>query len=175
MSWSPFRRLRSCPRLSLPCSATSFCCSPLASLPALPMRRLAKTLQPECAVLTFDLRGHGNSTEIDPTLYLRYPQNVAYTKGVNPNKVKLDYKDIDKNFYSVFINDIAAAKSYLERTKNDLGLCNTQNTVVIGVEQGATLAAIWANSEWYRYKIDFSPPFFQIRPENRPEGQYLSA
>jgi len=136
---------------------------------------LAKTLQPECAVLTFDLRGHGNSTEIDPSLYLRYPQNVAYTKGVNPNKVKLDYKDIDKNFYSVFINDIAAAKSYLERTKNDLGLCNTQNTVVIGVEQGATLAAIWANSEWYRYKIDFSPPFFQIRPENRPEGQYLSA
>jgi hypothetical protein len=136
---------------------------------------LAKTLQQSCSVLTFDFRGHGNSTEIDPALYLRYPYNAKITKGANINKVKLDYKDILKSGYTVFINDIAAAKSYLERTKNDLGQCNTQNTVVIGVEQSATLAAIWANSEWYRYRVEFAPPFFNVRPENRPEGQYLSA
>jgi hypothetical protein len=136
---------------------------------------LAKTLQPSFSVLTFDFRGHGNSVDIDPTLYLRYPHNQRITKGANINKTKLEWKDIDKGSYTVFINDIAAAKSYLERTKNDLGLCNTQNTIVIGAEEGATLGAIWVNSEWYRYKIDFAPPFFQIRPENRPEGQYISA
>ncbi len=136
---------------------------------------LAKTLQQYFSVLTFDFRGHGDSIEIEPSLYCKYPNNMKITKGAGLNKTKLDWKDIDKNNYPVFCNDIAAAKSYLERTKNDLGMCNTQNTIVIGVEQSAALAAIWANSEWYRYKIDFQPPFYQVRPENRPEGQYLSA
>lgn len=136
---------------------------------------LAKTLQTDFSVLTFDFRGHGKSTDIDPSLYFKYPFNVKTTKGASPNKTKLDWKDIDKSAYPVFVNDIAAAHSYLERSKNDLGMCNTQNTIIIGAEQGATLGAIWANSEWHRYKIDFAPPFYQIRPENRPEGQYLSA
>ena len=64
---------------------------------------LAKTLQPKCSVLTFDFRGHGQSTEIDPSLYLRYQANLTHTKGANINKVKLDYKDITKDFYTVFI------------------------------------------------------------------------
>lgn len=137
---------------------------------------LAKTLQPSFSVLTFDFRGHGASIEIDPELYFKYPPNVRATKGgANPRKTKLDWKEIDKNSYSLFINDIAAAKGYLERTQNDLGTCNTANTIVIGVDQGATLAAIWANSEFHRYKIDFPPPLFQVRPENKSEGQYLTA
>lgn len=136
---------------------------------------LAKALQPNFAVLTFDFRGHGASVDIDPELYFHYPKNVQATKGAGPKKTKLDWKEIDKGSYSLFINDIAAAKGYLERTKNDLGTCNTANTIVVAVDQSATLAAIWANSEWHRYKIDFPPPFFQIRPENRPEGQYITA
>ncbi|MEI7685785.1 MAG: hypothetical protein WCL32_12225 [Planctomycetota bacterium] len=135
---------------------------------------LAKTLQPTFSVLTFDFRGHGNSVEIDPELYFRYPANVRATKGASPKKTKLDWRDIDKNAYTLFINDIAAAKGYLERTKNDLGICNTANTFVIGVDQSATLAAIWANSEFHRYKFDFIPPFFQVKMESKAEGQNIT-
>lgn len=135
---------------------------------------LAKSLQPSFSVLTFDFRGHGASVDIEPELYLHYPINQRFTKGANLKKTKLDYKDINKGAYTLFINDIAAAKSFLERTENELGACNVQNTIVIGVEQGATLAAIWANSEWHRYRYEFTP-FGEFRYDKKPEGQYISA
>src|SRR5947209_6163094 len=81
---------------------------------------------------------------------------------------------MEKLYYPLHCNDIAAAKSYLERTKNDLGLCNVQNFSVIGAEQGATLGAIWANSEWYRYKMDLSPPLYQPRFAGTPEGKWFT-
>ena len=42
---------------------------------------LAKTLQYNFSVLTFDFRGHGESVEIDPSLYFKYPYNAQITKG----------------------------------------------------------------------------------------------
>jgi hypothetical protein len=48
------------------------------------------------------------------------------------------------------VNDIAAAKAYLDR-KNDAGECNSANLVVIGADTGATLAAVWINAEWHRF------------------------
>jgi pimeloyl-ACP methyl ester carboxylesterase len=135
---------------------------------------LAKELQSDFAVLTFDFRGHGNSTAVDPQLFLR---NVADKKAVpntfNLTTTALDIKSINKLSYPILCNDIAAAKSYLERTKNDLGECNTQNIFVVGAEQGATLGAIWANSEYYRYRCDI-PANGLPRYANSPEGKYFS-
>src|SRR5688572_7747708 len=93
---------------------------------------LAKTLQKDFSVLTFDFRGHGESTEVDGKLYASFKPNQYATKGgFRADRTRLDFKDIEKHAYPLFCNDIAAAKSYLERTKNDLGLCNVQNFLVV--------------------------------------------
>jgi pimeloyl-ACP methyl ester carboxylesterase len=135
---------------------------------------LAKTLQTDFSVFTFDFRGHGKSVEIDPLQFRKYAPNIKAFKSLTADKTTIDIKGMEKFYYPLLCNDIAAAKSYLERTKNDLGLCNVQNFLVIGAEQGATLGAIWANSEWYRYKMDLVPPLYQPRFAGTPEGKWFT-
>lgn len=138
---------------------------------------LAKQLSKDFSVLTFDFRGHGESTEIDGPLYCHYRGNLDGTKGARADKSRLDFKDIQPYYYSLFCNDVAAAKAYLERTKNDLGLCNVQDLAIIGADMGATVGAIWANSEWYRYRMEVNNVLLVPTPklENRPEGKWISA
>lgn len=139
---------------------------------------LAQQLQKDFSVLTFDFRGHGDSTEIDSQLYYHYPLNGTATKNARVDRTRIEFKDILPQYYSIFCNDVAAAKSYLERTKNDLGLCNTQNFVVIGAEQGATVGAVWANSEWFRYRMEVASGLLGIaapRFDSRPEGKWISS
>jgi hypothetical protein len=136
---------------------------------------LAKELQTDFAVLAFDFRGHGKSTTVDPLLFLnaRNAANRKAAPSVTINSTTLDQKSINKLAYPILCNDIAAAKSYLERTKNDLGECNTQNMFLVGAEQGATLGAIWANSEYYRYRCDMTPQG-QVRYAGTPEGKFFT-
>lgn len=116
---------------------------------------LAEELQKSgLAVLAFDFRGHGQSTEVTPELFWSVPINAALVKTTV--KSSIEFKNFDKRYYPVLINDIAAARAYLERTKNDSGACSTSSIIVIGAETGATLGAAWTTSEWYRYK--FTPP-----------------
>ena len=70
----------------------------------------------------------------------------------NYPKPTIAFKDFDKRYYPVFINDIAAARAYLDR-KNDNRECNTSNFILIGAQEGATLGALWMHSEYYRYRI----------------------
>jgi hypothetical protein len=135
---------------------------------------LAKALQKEgYTVLTFDLRGHGQSKEVDATEFWspKY-KNRAYVTGAPKESIEL--RDIAKNYYSVFVNDIAAAKAYLDR-RNDAGDCNTSSLIVIGADTGATLGAIWANSEWYRFKlIPAAQIGFPPQPDlKNPEGKNI--
>jgi hypothetical protein len=110
---------------------------------------LAETLNAECSVLTFDFRGHGQSTTIDPSLFWKYPRNIASVRGA-PKKENIDFKDMGKDYYPVLVNDIAAAKAFLDN-RNDTGVCSTSNLIVLGADTGATLGAIWLNAEWHRY------------------------
>jgi hypothetical protein len=134
---------------------------------------LAKELQTDFSVLAFDFRGHGNSTTVEPLLFLRNLADKRAVPSITRDKTDLDIKSINKLTYPILCNDIAAAKSYLERSKNDLGECNTQNMFLVGSEQGATLGAIWANSEYYRYRCDVTPTGLP-RFTNTPEGKYFS-
>ena len=134
---------------------------------------LAKELQTDFAVLAFDFRGHGNSTTVDPLLFLRNAADHRAVPSITRDKTDLDIKSLNKLTYPLLCNDIAAAKSYLERTKNDLGECNTQNIFLVGAEQGATLGAIWANSEYYRYRCDVTATGAP-RLANTPEGKYFT-
>jgi pimeloyl-ACP methyl ester carboxylesterase len=104
------------------------------------------------AVLSFDFRGFGStgSSEVDPTLFWN-PQNTLNLQCIKGPKESISAKEFPKNYYPALINDIAAAKAFLDR-RNDANNCNSSNLILIGSEEGATLGAIWLNAEWHRYK-----------------------
>lgn len=136
-------------------------------------RELAVALQKEkYAVLAFDLRGHGLSTEVEPDLFWQpaFP-NRAMVRNLNP--LEIEFKRFDKRYYPALVNDLAAAKAFLNR-KNDAGECNTGSLSVVAAGTGATLASIWINAEWHRYR--FYPPSLFGMPAtlaNSPEGDKL--
>jgi len=114
--------------------------------------RLAQDLQKNYAVLTFDFRGHGNSTSVDPAFW-KYPQNQGIRgAGSAKPKATISYKDFQTSYYPRLVDDIAAAKAFLDR-KNDANECNSSSIIVIGAEEGATLGAMWMASEFSRHKV----------------------
>jgi hypothetical protein len=140
---------------------------------------LATALQKKgFAVLSFDFRGHGDSTTVEPEKFwsAAFPQNRLYAPPAKVNPEQISVEQFKPAYYPILINDIAAAKSYLDR-KNDAGEVNTSALVVIGAETGATLGAIWLNSEWYRYKFFKAElgvnPFPRLAEE--PEGKGVIA
>src|SRR5262249_8816613 len=104
-------------------------------------------------VLAFDFRGHGNSTSVDSTTFSKETFNAqSLVKGLDPNKKTISIADFNKGYYPQLINDIAAAKTFLD-TRNDAGDCNSGSTILIGAQDGATLGAMWLNAELYRYRV----------------------
>jgi pimeloyl-ACP methyl ester carboxylesterase len=106
------------------------------------------------SVLTFDFRGHGESTAVDPEFWQinRYNQSLKSFRNGKPRE-QISYKDFSTlNHWACLVDDIAAAKLFLDR-KNDSGECNSSHVVVIGAESGATLGAMWIASEWRRTKV----------------------
>jgi hypothetical protein len=130
---------------------------------------LAKKLNEEkgFAVLTFDFRGHGNSTNVQPQFWL--DKNNQSLKGYRGPKSKttISYQDF-KTAANVLTmeNDIVAAKRYLD-TKNDGGECNSAKIIVLGAGSGATLGAAWINSEWNRRVVKTG---FPVVANPYPEG-----
>jgi alpha-beta hydrolase superfamily lysophospholipase len=118
-------------------------------------KNLALTLQKAgYSVLMFDFRGHGDSTEIaSPKDFWNIKANVLNVK--TKNKDEIDVKDYIKQgsaYLPVLVNDIAAARAYLDRRNDNNKDCNTSSIIVIGADTGATLGAIWMNAEGFRYK-----------------------
>jgi alpha-beta hydrolase superfamily lysophospholipase len=151
--------------------------------------KLAKDLQKEkYAVLSFDFRGHGDSTAVGPnfwndtsnaalavlTKFNREQCKTAY----NPNKPKtsISIKDFNTSYYPALVNDIAAAKLFLDR-KNDSGECNSSNLILVGAEDGATLGALWMTSELSLYRATFNPitGLPGKLDSTTPEGKEVSA
>ncbi|MFO0863505.1 MAG: hypothetical protein U0744_02390 [Gemmataceae bacterium] len=126
------------------------------------------------AVLRFDLRGHGESTEVEPEKFWS-PQwpNRTLVRGKHLGAVS--YKQFDDRYWSFLTQDLAAAKSFLDR-RNDAGQCNASNLVVVAADSGAALAALWMNGEWRRYRLQ-PPSFFGSAPriDEEPEGKRILA
>jgi hypothetical protein len=120
---------------------------------------LAKALQKKgFAVLSFDFRGFGSgTTEVDPAIFWAQPFNA---QSFLRQKEQISSKEFKPGYYPALVNDIAAAKAFLDR-RNDGNAggprCNSSNLVLIGSREGATLGAIWLNSEWHRYKVKYGP------------------
>jgi hypothetical protein len=138
---------------------------------------LAEALQPNYSVMVFDFRGHGKSKDITPADFWKVGVNNAKNiKGAGPKKNTIEYADFNKSYYPVLVNDISAVKAYLDR-RNDQGDCNTSNTIIIGAETGATLGAIWLNSQWSLTRMLTNPnnPLLPPAPNKDPEGKDVIA
>jgi hypothetical protein len=110
------------------------------------------------AVLTFDFRGHGDSTSVEPEVFWSKPH--IFNHMVKKTQGEIDSK-FPKQYLPALVNDIAAAKAFLDK-KNDAKECNSSRIILIGAETGATLGALWLKSEWQRYRIkmnDFGKPW----------------
>jgi hypothetical protein len=112
---------------------------------------LAEQLQKSgFAVLTFDFRGHGQSTEVsDKQTFWSYPTNRSYIRA-GKDLGSFSYKDISNLAYTpMLINDIAAARRFLD-LKNDANDCNVSNLFIMGAKEGAGLGMAWVAMEWKR-------------------------
>lgn len=139
---------------------------------------LGKLLSKEgFAALSFDFRAHGESTVVvDPKVFWANGLN-ARTFRPTKERDKIGLADFMKNrkiYQSMLINDIAAAKRYLD-VRNDSEDCNTANTIIIAAGEGAALATIWMSREMTRIRLIPNPlnPMFppQIDPKRRMEGE----
>ena len=129
-------------------------------------------------VLNFDFRGHGDSTSVSKEFW-KYPQNQPLLpRGkvimkADDYPTKIDYKDFPNtgSYYLHLVDDIAAAKAFLDsKTGGAAG-----NTIIIGAGEGATLGALWLNSEYRRYRERTENGIGRINPEPEPEGKDIAA
>ena len=144
-------------------------------------RRSARAWQPLAqllhqkgyAVLTFDFRGHGQSTTVDPDVFWAQAANRAGLRGAKDEEI--DVASFHNRYWPVLVNDIAAAKALLDR-KNDVGECNSANLILIGADSGATLGAVWLQAECFRYRQQ-PPAFLGALPQvaASPEVQHVLA
>jgi hypothetical protein len=139
---------------------------------------LAQDLQKKgFAVLAFDFRGHGNSTTLkNPIRFWSVAANRQMVRGFVPNtrqpKDTISYKDFSTAYYPTLVNDIAAAKLFLDMRKNDEGQCDSAATILVGAEDGAALGALWMTSEYYRHRVIPSGlPNVQAKLDQTPEGK----
>jgi alpha-beta hydrolase superfamily lysophospholipase len=119
---------------------------------------LATALQEKgYAVISFDFRGCGGSTELEGggAKFWGIRNNAELVRPDRKAMDTISFERYDYRYLPTLVNDIAAVKAYLDK-KNDQGEVNTNTTILIGAEMGATLGAIWLNAEWFRYK--YEPP-----------------
>ncbi len=116
-----------------------------------------KLLDKGYSVFSFDFRGYGESTKVDPDKFWdlrKNPQN-QYIQGYNklPLADTIDHAKFEHAYYPYLANDVEAAKAFLDR-RNDSGEVNTSSLFVIGAGEGATVGALWMASQWHLQKGD---------------------
>lgn len=133
------------------------------------------------SVLSFDFRGFGNSKSVSPNFW-KFAHNQRLIRGGARRPASIDQKEFNSAYYPFLVNDIAAARAYLN-TMNDAGEVNASNIVVIGAGQGATLGALWMASECRRQRDPASdrllpgmlPQWNGLARFDDPEGNDLAA
>ncbi|MGF1579904.1 MAG: alpha/beta hydrolase [Gemmataceae bacterium] len=138
---------------------------------------LAKTLhKKDFAVLSLDLRGHGESTNIDKEAFWSSNNSRLFQRLKGAPESKISYKQFRSDYFPYIVNDIAAAKAWLDK-RSDEGWCNSASLLLVGEKTGATLGARWLLSEWNRYpgqKIRDALGLPAVIPDfNHAMGQYV--
>ncbi|MEO2089992.1 MAG: hypothetical protein ABGY75_10910 [Gemmataceae bacterium] len=127
-------------------------------------RRLAKD---GFTVLCFDFRGCGRSRSVEPDFW-DDPNNRQLMKGSKADTLAetIRLAEFKPGYLPTLVNDVAAARSYLER-RNDGMECNTNQIYLVGFGRGATLGQMWVAAEWARYRVSGSSGKRAARPEGK--------
>ena len=133
--------------------------------------RLAGKLQEHgFAVLSLDWRGHGDSRNVDE----RFWQQAFNKQGVRAPapgaRDTIRREDFAPEYYPMLVNDLAAARLFLDRL-NDEGKCNAAHVFVVAAHEGATLAALWLYFEACRYPVNGPKPVVLDAP---PESKTIA-
>ncbi len=126
---------------------------------------LAKALQKQgCAVLTFDWRGHGDSTGVNPGFWDWKVNKALVGKGARPAFAP---KFLPASYRPWLVQDLAAARHFLD-LRHDEGELNSRNLIVIGAGEGSTLGLLWLATEQHRFQST-TPlvPTLRAQPEAR--------
>lgn len=133
---------------------------------------LAKALQGNgFSVLSFDLRGCGESTVVKAEFWKEPHNNNRNIEKADPKKGEIDFKQFKASYYPVMVNDLAAAKYALD-LKNNGKECNCGDTIIVAAEDGANLASLFIASEWQRRKQMRGPNNFIVYGD--PEGKDIA-
>jgi hypothetical protein len=113
-------------------------------------------------VLSFDFRGFGDSKTVTDRFWdPKYQHNTQLIQGgaiAAAKKAELiDHRKFTVAYLPYLLNDIAAAKAYLDR-RNDAGQVNSGNVILIGAGEGAALGALWLKNECRRRRDTNVPP-----------------
>lgn len=133
---------------------------------------LASELQAKgFAVLTFDFRGHGGSTGVRDKFW-SFDQNKNGIKGGNNLRTKgqITVNDFKNSYWPVLLNDIAAARNYLD-LQNDAQKCNSSTIIVIGAQEGASLGIGWMCHEWDRRVVPSGTAVYSVGTQPRIPGE----
>jgi hypothetical protein len=129
-------------------------------------------------VFTFDFRGFGNSKNVNKDKFWNVPYNrmLRGAEFAKPPET-IDAKKFPPQYFPYLINDIAAARAFLDR-KNDAGELNTSNLVVIGAGEGATLGLLWMGIECHLQRnkapLGFPPALDEAEGKDLAAGIWLS-
>jgi hypothetical protein len=125
------------------------------------------------AALAFDFRGHGESTTVG-TGFWKVVANRNLVRGAK-DRTKISSKDFMRDYMPMLVNDVAAAKRFLDK-QNDAGLCNSSNVILIGAEEGAAIGSLWLASEWLRKPLVRTVGLrWIVDPQGRPPGEDVPA
>jgi alpha-beta hydrolase superfamily lysophospholipase len=110
------------------------------------------------SVLSFDFRGFGHSHNVSKDFWdpVKGKYNLLYIKGGSRAPETIDFKDFESDagkYYPYLVNDVVAAKAFLDR-QTDRGLANSSNLVLVGAGEGATVGAMWMASQWHLKKLN---------------------
>jgi hypothetical protein len=135
---------------------------------------LGRALQKKgIAVLSFDFRGHGDSTSVDPKFWQNPFSRTLKSYRYPKPKSEISYKDFTMpRHYAMMLWDIAGARHFLDE-KNDAGECNSSSLMLIGVESGATLGALWMWTEWQHTRSNTAVPLVTTKTR-QVEGQDIT-
>lgn len=130
--------------------------------------RLARELQrKDYAVLTFDFRGQGESTNVIPRVFWYQSHNLLlHAVSQARSATTIDATTFPPPYLPNLVNDIAAARQYLDE-RNDLGEVNSSQLLIVGAGEGCILATLWLASESFRQEIVTGPG--RPRPSGTPE------
>jgi hypothetical protein len=128
-------------------------------------------------VLSFDFRGFGNSKSVARSIWT-HRHNLALPgarKARTDPPAFIDQKDFPVNYYPHLVNDVVAAKGFLDQ-ENDNGQLNSSSVVVVGAGQGATVGALWMATQCQLKRNNNPNPFLPaVILADKPESEDIAA